>query len=139
MTVAVAVLDAVAVAVGVGVGVGLFFLLAEPASSTLADRLPTVASLVIVITPEKVPELAGANSTVTVDCPCGWIIVVPCPAVMSKHLLPFGGWTVTVSALKPPFVMVKDFFSTAAAFANSPFSSGKFRMLFESSSLLSNP
>ena len=82
VTVAVAVLDAVAVAVGVGVGVGLFFLLAEPASSTLADRLPTVASLVIVITPEKVPELAGANSTVTVDWPCGWIIVVPCPAVM---------------------------------------------------------
>jgi hypothetical protein len=83
VNVAVAVLVAVAVAVGVevalgvgvcvpvGVGVGRFFLLAEPASETFADRFPTVALLLIMIIPEKSPLWIGANSTVTVDSPCG--------------------------------------------------------------------
>lgn len=122
VTVPVAVAVAVAVAVGVamrvevGVGLGLFFFFfAEPVTLTLADALPLVASLVIAIFAEKsVPPLMGANSTVTVDSPCGSISAAPCPDTIRKNSLPAGGATVTDRAIPPLSLMTKDFVSVAA-------------------------
>jgi hypothetical protein len=71
VAVPVAVAVAVGVVVGVAVGVGFFRFLAEPASKIFCDRLPAVASLMIAILAENVPPRVGANSTVTVHCPCG--------------------------------------------------------------------
>jgi hypothetical protein len=74
VAVAVEVTVAVAVSVGVAVadGVGAGDPLAEPLSLTLAEALPAVASLLIAMVAEKCfPALTGANSTVTVDFPCG--------------------------------------------------------------------
>jgi hypothetical protein len=63
---------AVAVAVRVGVGVGFLCFFAEPASRTLADLPPAVASLLTLMLAEKLlPGPVGANATVTVAAPCG--------------------------------------------------------------------
>jgi hypothetical protein len=62
----------VAVGDGVTVGVGGNDPFAEPLRWTLIDALPAVASLLIVILPEKpCPLLVGANSTAIVDTACG--------------------------------------------------------------------
>jgi hypothetical protein len=120
--VAVAVLVAVAVGVAVrvevGVGVGLFFFFfAEPVALTLVDDVPLVASLVIAIFAEKsVPVSVGANSTVTVDSPCGSISVAPWPDTMWKNSLPAAGATVTDRAAPPLSLMTKDLLSVAAPF-----------------------
>lgn len=115
VVVAVGVAVAVAVGVGVGVGVGcLFLFLAEPVVLTLANRVPLVASLVIAIFAEKsVPTLVGANSTMTVDSPCGSISVGPWPDTMWKNSLPAAGATVTDRAAPPLSLMTKDLFSVA--------------------------
>jgi hypothetical protein len=99
---------AVAVDVAVAVGVGGNDPPAEPVSLTLADALPAVASLLTVMLAEKLPEWSGANSTVTVDEPCGWITPPPCPDNILKNELPAGGPTVTDSAIPPVSSMVKD-------------------------------
>jgi hypothetical protein len=66
--VAVAVDVCVAVDVAVAVGVGLSTPTAEPFRWTLADGLPTFASLLIAILAENpVPARVGANSIVIVD------------------------------------------------------------------------
>jgi hypothetical protein len=70
VAVAVRVAEAVAVAVAVDVDGSDPF--ADPVSLTLADEEPAVASLLIVMLPEKLlEECSGANSSVTVDDPCG--------------------------------------------------------------------
>src|SRR5271166_4234334 len=106
---------AVRVGVSVGVGVGFFFFFfAEPVTLTLADDVPLVASLVIAIFAEKsVPPLVGANSTVTVDSPCGSISVAPWPDTMWKNSLPAAGATVTDRAAPPLSIMMKDLVSAA--------------------------
>jgi len=108
VTVGVKVAVAVAVDVAVAVGVGGNDPLAEPVSLTLADALPAVASLLIVMLAEKLPDWSGANSTVTVEEPCGWITPAPCPDNVLKNGLPPGGPTVTDSAIPPVSSMVKD-------------------------------
>ena len=51
-----------------------------------------------------------------------------------KNWFPVGGLTVTESAAEPAFVMVNDLFSLSGAFSR-----GKFRMVFDSLSLLTPP
>jgi hypothetical protein len=102
----------VAERVGVGVGVGGLCFFAEPVSLTLADLTPAVASLLIVMLPARLlEECSGANSTVTVEEPCGWITAAPCPDVILKNGLPTGGPTVTESATPPLSLITKDLVS----------------------------
>jgi hypothetical protein len=98
----------VAVPVTVAVGVGRLFFFAEPDTLTLADDMPAVASLLIAILADiSLPSLVGANSTVTVDFPCGATTAAPCPDVILKNLFPIGGPTVTESGLPPVSSIVK--------------------------------
>ena len=68
----VAVAVAVRVSVAVAVGVGRLCFFAEPVNVTLANRAPAVASLVTLMSAEKLlPGSGGTNSTVTVAAACG--------------------------------------------------------------------
>jgi hypothetical protein len=63
---------AVAVRIGVAVGVARLRFFAEPVNLTLASLLPAVASLLTLMSAEKLlPGSGGTNSTVTVAAACG--------------------------------------------------------------------